>query len=339
MATKKKDFSVASLAKKYGASAKFKEQTFLSCGPAFHKATGLPGPACGHINLLIGHSDTGKTTSLILSAIDAQKKGALPVIIVTEQKWNFEHVKEMGFECEYDPTTATWNGPFIFRNDFQYVEQITDYINFMLDEQKKGEIPHDLVFLWDSVGSVPCKMTFEGKGGTMHTARVLSEKIGMGLNQRITGSRREEEPYTNTLIAVNQVWVQQPESIMGQPRIKAKGGEALWLNSSLIFQFGNIASAGTNRIDAQKNGRKVIFATRTKVSVVKNHINGLSYQDSKLVAVTHGYIEDTKEALEEYKAQYAEYWKEKIGALDFVTTEYEVTGKVATSEEDIIDAN
>ena len=40
----------------------------------------------------------------------------------------------------------------------------------LLDAQEKGEIEYDLLFLWDSVGSVPCKMTFDGKGGKMHNA-------------------------------------------------------------------------------------------------------------------------------------------------------------------------
>ena len=39
----------------------------------------------GHIVLLRGHSDTGKTTALIKTAVDAQKKGILPVLIITEQ--------------------------------------------------------------------------------------------------------------------------------------------------------------------------------------------------------------------------------------------------------------
>ncbi len=32
---------------------------------------GLPGPAIGHLNMLLGHSDTGKTTALIKTAVDA----------------------------------------------------------------------------------------------------------------------------------------------------------------------------------------------------------------------------------------------------------------------------
>ena len=61
---------------------------------------GLPGPAMGHINMFLGHSDTGKTTALVKTAVDAQRKEILPVFIITEQKWDFEHAKLMGLDCD-----------------------------------------------------------------------------------------------------------------------------------------------------------------------------------------------------------------------------------------------
>ena len=254
MAIKKKDFK--SLKQKYSTSAKYKPQRFLDLGEAFLDAVGLPGPAIGHLNMFLGHSDTGKTTALVKTAVDAQKKGILPVFIITEQKWDFDHAKLMGLDCEINEE-GEWDGFFLFNNDFQYIEQITDYINDLLDAQEKGELEYDLVFLWDSVGSVPCKMTFDGKGGKQHNASVLSDKIGMGINQRISGSRRSDSKYENTLVIVNQPWVELPDNPFGQPKIKAKGGESIWLNSSLVFLFGNQKNAGTNKITAVKDKRKV----------------------------------------------------------------------------------
>ena len=81
MALKKNDFS--SLKKKFSSDAKYKPQRFFDLGPEFLDAVGLPGPAIGHLNMLLGHSDTGKTTALIKTAVDAQKKGILPVFIIT----------------------------------------------------------------------------------------------------------------------------------------------------------------------------------------------------------------------------------------------------------------
>jgi hypothetical protein len=76
----------------------------------------------GHINMLLGHSDTGKTTALVKAAVDAQKKGILPVFIITEQKWSFEHARIMGFQCEevVDESTGEidWDGFYLFNNNF-----------------------------------------------------------------------------------------------------------------------------------------------------------------------------------------------------------------------------
>jgi hypothetical protein len=309
MAAIKKN-SFESIRKKFSKEAEYKPERFLDLGDAFLDASGIPGPAIGHLNMLLGHSDTGKTTALVKSAVDAQKKGILPVLIITEQKWNWEHAELMGFDRSEDF--------YLFNSDFEYIEQITDYINELLDAQEKGDLPYDLLFLWDSVGSVPCKMTYEGKGGAQHNARILSDKIGQGLNQRISGSRRTDKKYTNTLVIVNQPWVELPDNPYGQPKIKAKGGEAIWLNSTLVFRFGNEKNAGTTKIAIQKDGRKVKIATRTKISIMKNHVNGLGYEDGRIMVTAHGFMgakteSEEKKSIEEYKRDAGSYISEKLG--------------------------
>jgi len=184
--------------------------------------------------------------------------------------------------------------------------------------QEQGTLPYNLVFLFDSIGSIPCRMTYEGRGGKMANASVLADKIGMGIHSRITKSRKEEYPFYNTMVIVNQPWTDvDMTSPMSQPEIRAKGGEAIWLASSLVFLFGKQKKAGINHIDATKNGRKVSFAIRTRISILKNHINGLGYKDGKILAVHNGYISDTKEALDKYKKDYSDYWVQKLGGGDY----------------------
>ena len=81
-------------------SVKFKPQQWVPLSPAFQEVTSVPGIPTGHIVLLRGHSDTGKTTALIEAAVSAQKSGVLPVFIVTEMKWNWEHALQMGLQME-----------------------------------------------------------------------------------------------------------------------------------------------------------------------------------------------------------------------------------------------
>ncbi len=318
-AIKKKDFK--SIKSKFSQEASYKPDRFFDCGDAFLDACGVPGPAMGHLNMFLGHSDTGKTTALINTAMDAQKKGILPVFLITEQKWTFDHAKLMGFECEKVEDKeggSSWDGFFLFNNHFDYIEQITDYANELLDAQAKGDLDYDLCFLWDSVGSVPCKMTFEGKGGKQHNASTLADKIGMGLNQRISGSRRMDKQYTNTMVIANQPWVEIPDNPYGKPKIKAKGGEAVWLNSTMVFLFGNQKNAGITKISITKDSRKVKIATRTKVSVMKNHVNGLGYEDGKILVTAHGFMKGRdpsteKKSIEEYKKSAATYITERLG--------------------------
>ena len=57
---KKKASDFSSIRKKFSSSDRYKEQKYFDLGEAFQKATGIPGPAMGQINMLLGHSDTGK---------------------------------------------------------------------------------------------------------------------------------------------------------------------------------------------------------------------------------------------------------------------------------------
>ena len=305
---------------KFSTKTKYKDTNYYFCGEAFLSASGLPGPVMGGINMFLGHSNSSKTTAMILAAADAQKKGHLPVFIITEKKWSWEHAVELGLDAKKN-SDVEWDGDFIFNDGFDYIEQVTDFINEVLDAQEKGEIQQSILFLWDSVGSIPCKMTFDGKGGKQHNAATLADKIGMGVHSRISKSKKEDYAYYNTLVVVNQPWVALPDNPFGQPTIKAKGGEALWLASSLVFLFGNQASAGINHITATKNSRTVRYAIRTKISILKNHVNGLGYNDGKLIAVPQGYIEDTKEALEAYKKEYSQYWNGILSGTGEITLE------------------
>ena len=317
MAIKKKEFSLDAIKNKYSTKTKYKDTEFYEVDEAFHNACGLPGPALGNINMFLGHSNSSKTTALVKAAVSAQKKGHLPVFVITEKKWSWEHAVELGLQAEM--VNGEWDGQFIFNDNFDYIEQVTDYINELLDEQEKGNIPYSLCILWDSVGSIPCKMTFDGKGGKQHNASVLADKIGMGIHARITKSKKEDYPYYNTMIVVNQPWVELPDNPFGQPTIKAKGGEALWLASALVFLFGNQKNAGINHITATKNGRTVSYAIRTKISVLKNHINGLGYKDGKIIATPQGYIADDKDALEKYKKEYSQYWNAILSGTGEIT--------------------
>jgi hypothetical protein len=322
----KSKFNLASFKKSkfLDQSVKFKAQKWLPLSPAFNEVLSLPGIPMGHITLLRGHSDTGKTTAMLECAVAAQKAGVLPVFIITEMKWNWEHVKQMGFKINevWDKNTGElvdYDGDFIYidRSTLGTVEDVAAFIADLLHEQAQNRLPYDLLFLWDSVGSIPCKLSVESnKNNNEWNAGAMSQSFGNFINQKIVLSRKENYPYTNTLVAVNKIWVDKPSMPMEQPKMKNKGGNTMFFDASVVVTFGNITNSGTNKIKATKGGKDVEFVKRTKVSMDKNHITGVQTKGTVIMTV-HGFIDDDKKAIDNYKKDHSEEWLRILGSDDF----------------------
>ena len=313
-------------------NVKFKDQEWIPLSSAFQDVTSIPGIPMGHIVLLRGHSDTGKTTALLEAAVSAQKRNILPVFIITEMKWSWDHAKMMGMDVNevVDKTTGeitNYEGNFIYvdRENLHTIEDVAGFILDLIDEQKKGNLPYDLCFFWDSIGSIPCEMSVKSnKNNNEWNAGAMSTQFSNNVNQKVVMSRKESSPYTNTLVCVNKVWAAKPEMPMGQPKMMNKGGFAMWYDATFVVTFGNIANAGTNKIKAIKDGKQVEFAKRTNLQIDKNHINGITTR-GKIIMTPHGFIEDTDKALKEYKDANASEWSKILGGMDFDIFEEENT--------------
>lgn len=307
-------------------NSKYKEQTWIPASPALQQIISLPGIPEGHITILRGHSDTGKTTALLEIAINAQKQGILPVFIITEMKWSWDHAKTMGLDFkevkdEKSGDIVDYEGFFVYvdRSSLNCIEDVSAFIADLLNEQQKGNLPHNLCFLWDSVGSIPCKMSLESnKNSNEWNALAMAQQFGNFVNQKIVLSRKESQPYTNTLVLVNKIWVDKPMVPMEQPKMKNRGGNTMFSDSSLVVTFGNITNSGTSKIKATKDGKDVEFAKRTKVSCDKNHITGMQTKGT-VIATVHGFI--LEEEIPDYKKEHAHEWSEILGGTDFIVEE------------------
>jgi len=320
-------------------NVKFKDQQWIPLSPAFQEVTSIPGIPMGHIVMLRGHSDTGKTTAMIEAAVSAQTNGILPVFIITEMKWNWDHAVQMGLDINItrDPETnevIDYEGNFIYvdRETLNSIEDVAAFILDLIDEQKKGSLPYDLLFLWDSIGSIPCDLSIRSnKNNNEWNAGAMSTQFGNNVNQKIVMSRKESSPYTNTLVVVNKVWTLKAESPMGQPKLMNKGGYAMWYDATFVITFGNVMSAGTNKIKAIKNGKEVEFAKRTNLQIDKNHVNGITTR-GKIIMTPHGFIMDDEKAIKEYKNMYAEEWARILGGGDFSIIEENEEATITVSQ-------
>ena len=137
------DFNLESFkrAKKLStAPVAYKEQRWIKLSKSFQDTVSVPGVAIGHINLFRGHSDTGKTTALLETAAECQRMGILPILIITEMKWSWEHARLMGFEFEQIPDERTgevvdYKGFFLYidREKLTTIEDVAAFIADILD--------------------------------------------------------------------------------------------------------------------------------------------------------------------------------------------------------------
>jgi hypothetical protein len=309
-------------------NVKYKDTRWIPFSPAMQEALSLPGCPMGHIVIVRGRSNTGKSTTAIELAVNAQKMGVLPVLIITEMKHDWEHWKKMGFQIDdvIDEETGEvidHEGFFIYRDrsTLNSIEDISAFIIDLLTEQKKGNLPYDLFFMWDSVGSIPCQMSIEqGKNNPMWNAGAIATQFGNFINQQIVMSRKESSPYTNTLFVVNKVGVAPALTPMSQPKMTNKGGDTMYYDASLCLTFGNITNAGTSKIFAQKDKKKVEFGLRTKIACDKNHINGITTAGT-IISTVHGFIKDTPNELTKYKKAYSHEWTDILGQGAFTVHE------------------
>ena len=300
--TEKKSFSLDDFKKKIGAEdVPDKPLEWILLSEGVKRATGLPGFAKGFVNLARGHSNSGKSTAVCEAIVSAQKMGMFPIIIDTENNLGRERLRIMGFD---------WEGNYILvNNEFLLdnfgvlqdknrkeaaIEDLAKCIFYFLDLQENGELPFDLLFAIDSIGTLNCIKTVNAlekdeSQNNMWNAGSYEKSFMNLLNNIIPNSRKVNKKYTNTLIAVQKIWIDN----MNQGVVKHKGGETFYLGSRLIYHFGGIITHGTKRITATSKKRELSYGIETKINIAKNQIDGplggIS-MEGKIISTPHGFV-------------------------------------------------
>jgi hypothetical protein len=153
----------------------------------------------------------------------------------------------------------------------------------------------------------------KGTNNPMWNSGAIATQFGNFINQQIVLSRKESSKYTNTFLIINKTGVAPALTPMSQPRMTNKGGDTFYYDASLCLTFGNITNAGTSKINATKDKKKVEFALRTKIACDKNHINGITTTGT-IISTTHGFIKDDPNAIKKYKEEHSHEWVDILGA-------------------------
>jgi hypothetical protein len=192
------------------------------------------------------------------------------------------------------------------------LEDIAYSINELIDiqgsDENSGQLDCDMCFIWDSVGSLPSFRSVMSKtGNNMFDAAALKQSFNTIITNRIPMSRKETNPYTNTLFAVNKVWIDNMQ--MGQPQMKNSGGEGFMYAVRLLIEMGGIVSSGVAPLKAVASGKDYYFGIQTKIKIKKNHVNDITYE-GKICSVPHGLWNPDK--LEEYKKRESKFLLNRI---------------------------
>ena len=343
--TAKKTFSLKDFKKKSGITdVPDKPLSWIKINDAVEEATGLPGFPKGYVSLCRGYSNTGKSTALCEGIVSAQKRGDLVIIIDTENNLGTTRLETMGFD---------WNGNYIMvDNEFilskfgkaqnkdreeAAIEDLAKTMYYFLNEQSLGNLPFDLTFMIDSIGTLNCIKTIDAhvkdtSDNNMWNAGAYEKAFMSMLNDTIPNSRKIDKKYTNTIVAVQKIWYDSMNKV-----VKHKGGEAWFFGSRLIFHFGNIITHGTRKISAISKKREIAYGVETRINVAKNHIDGplggIS-MEGKIISTPHGFVYPDR--LDIYKKNHILYFRNLFRDMDIVVDDIEDKLRAVDSNGEVV---
>lgn len=259
--------------------------------------------------------------------------GDVNVEVVDPETGDISIVKENRI-IEYD-------GPFIYFNnailmerygDIDYstgkhgtkkrtsavIEDIVYSINELLDAQANGDIEQGFLFVWDSVGSIGGLKSYNSKvGNNMFDAGTISAAFQDIMDNKIPSSRKVSSKYSNTMIVVNKVWLDNTTNPVGPPSMQTKGGTAITYRSRLIILVGGQLRASVKRLSAVSKGITYNYGTQTKVRVLKNQLPSpfnVTYE-GEFICTDIGIIGTSKEEQDEYKKTRAPELLKKLNEI------------------------
>lgn len=280
-----------------------KKDKFVVLDECMHMVLGMPGIPLGHITQVFGKSDTGKTSLLFHTAVQAQQQGILPVIIITEGKVSWDRAEAMGF----DKSNA------IIEEDLEYLEDVFAFIDKITADVSMGALPTDVLILWDSVGNTLSKDevvvekdgTSTNKQTMMKAAKVITQNMRV-ISAKVNNTRKISYPKTVGLFILNQAYTKPPAFSGGISTLVPYGGDAIWFRSSLVLK-----TARTKKLTATKDKVRMGFGIISKITVDKNHITNTAHQ-GEFVITADKIIPNDPELIKAYKEENKEKWGEAI---------------------------
>lgn len=278
---------------------------WVKLGDWFEEAVKLPGLPLGNITHVYGKPDTGKTTLLMQSIAACQKQGILPILILTEHKFDFTRLAEyMGADPE---------AMLVFHADS--IEQAYGFMEKILRELATGKITYeytdpeteedkqvtidmtnqDCFMFYDSIGNTMSESEMEYEVKDWDKSMGKAAKALKNLTKRINyllGKLRDR----CGILLLNQSYQSMPQ--MGPSVETPYGGDGVPYSCALNIRFRRKGD-----LKATVRGQDQVIGLETIVQVMKSHFSHVK-PISSVYTVATGMISPDKALLEEYKKKH-----------------------------------
>ena len=303
---KKEEFNLEDWASNDGkVEVKYKPEEVIPVTEVFAQAMNRSGIKLGEMTTFYGLSDSGKTSLLIHIAAQAQKQGIIPILIITENKMDWNRAQRMGLDIS--------KSKCIIREDLQYLEEVYNYISRTVEAVKSGKLPSNVIMLWDSVASTPSEESMEidkdgnikKKYGPQKNAAVIGYYNPI-IAKRIASTKQEDSKFSLGLVALTQAYVKPPDFPGAPSTIVPNGGEKIWFPLSLCVE---VKEGGS--LSATHKGRKITYGKVCKLKVRKDHGNDFT-TEGEFVITADELLPNDKVALDAYRETHKTIWDQTL---------------------------
>lgn len=256
-------------------------KSWIPLKPFFKLGTGGDGFPAGHITMVVGETDTGKTTIVMEGMVSCQKLGGIVYLIDSEHKFSLSRFALMG-----------GNPLDLVILQSESLEEAWKNVDFVLKETqtlRDEGINVPMMMVWDSIAASTPQKILEAEAGDAHVS--IQAKIN---NNEVRKLRQSIKRSEIAVVIINHFYMTMPKNSYEQSKLIIKGGSELGLMSTLILLTKQGAKiTRTIKGEEQQIGRK------TKFTVFKGHFHGRTIV--KEVSVVDIGILENDEELDKYK--------------------------------------
>jgi RecA/RadA recombinase len=277
--------------------AKVTVSKWLKMPTAFSEAIQLPGLPFGNITHVYGKPNTGKTTMLMEAISQAQKQGILPILILTEHKFDFTRLpKFMGA----DPEAILVFHADSIEQAYGFMEKILRDLSvgqIVIEGEEKDEVMdmtnQDCFIFMDSLGNTMSESEMEYDHTDWDKSMGKPAKAIKNLTKRINHLLSKVRQRCGILL-LNQSYQSMP--MPPAPSVETPyGGDGAPYSCAL-----NIRLRRVRDLSATVKGKDLVIGLETKIEVKKNHISHVM-AISTVYTVASGMLPADKAALEDFK--------------------------------------